>query len=109
MQISQPSPYVVRVGQRVSFECTASDPSSNVYWEYPDRRLPSTSAVDARVWVLRCNRLVDIFEVSTNEFLDTTLLLMLLIAGPCRSSLLLHFERVSQNPLSAGGFPYLCY
>ena len=38
VQISQPSPYVVRFGQRVSFECTASDPGANVYWQYPDPR-----------------------------------------------------------------------
>lgn len=53
VQISQPSPYNVRAGQRVSFECTASDPSASVYWEYPDRRQPAPGGVaDVRVWCL---------------------------------------------------------
>ena len=46
VQISQPSPLRVREGQRVSFECTASDPSANVYWQQPpSRRAPEGSAV----------------------------------------------------------------
>ena len=48
VQISQPSPYVVRIGQRVSFECTASDPGASVYWQYPDARR-AVSAETTRV------------------------------------------------------------